>query len=81
MEKGSKYKTLTNDNIVSPHILHHLYYFATPPTSQGHNFLCFQKTFCIISYFFKKNINYITFLFIIGTDFQEAVLARVITAL
>lgn len=32
-------------------------------------------------FFKKKNINYITFLLIIGTDFLEAVLASVITAL
>lgn len=80
--KRIKIQNAHNDNIVSPHILHHLYYFATPPTFQGHNFLCFQNRFCIISCFFKKkNINYITFLLIIGTDFLEAVLASVITAL
>lgn len=52
--KRIKIQNAHNDNIVSPHILHHLYYFATPPTFQGHNFLCFQNRFCIISCFFKK---------------------------
>lgn len=41
----------------------------------------FRKHFVLFPIFLKKTINYITFLFIIGTDFQEAVLGSVITAL
>lgn len=40
-----------------------------------------RTDFVLFPVFFKKNINYITFLLIIGTDFLEAVLASVITAL
>lgn len=40
-----------------------------------------RTDFVLFPVFLKKNINYITFLLIIGTDFLEAVLASVITAL
>lgn len=40
-----------------------------------------RTDFVLFPVFFKKNINYITFLLIIGTYFLEAVLASVITAL